>query len=492
MGRRLLSRVRTVIAPTMLIAALLWLSPASAACTWKFDWYCSDCAKIGGRTTGEQGGYPSEAACESARSQVRSPVSAMSCDRVGWCDEPRAVRPVPPSGNTVGGGGHRGPIASQPDYSHQNKMAEQARQAEAARAKAEAERKAREQAAFAKAKADLLGDLKGSTLDRGRSLKGVGDSNTLDLKSGTPTFGIKANPSGTLQLKKPAEASAKPDKNMVSDPALLTKPPLFSKGSKNSAPVVAESRAVGLAQGRLETRDPVWLKNIRNEALQTARSERKFVDDLRRSFRANEPPKPEAIRSLGALKAGEIILVNSEKPGGLADLVQGFLDRKISDRPDRAPVSHAFVYLGKSGSHRLFLDNQLGEGPRIIGETELRQRYGHRQLFTARPTMPIDGTALFRAAADYARSNEAAINRGHGLLGTKYGVFGKDNFVCSETSLFAVARASNGALDSLTHDLRAKKKFDIIKVTPGDIYDQDGLGYFTVRSLQLDGSRAKH
>ena len=76
-------------------------------------------------------------------------------------------------------------------------------------------------------------------------------------------------------------------------------------------------------------------------------------------------------------------------------------------------------------------------------------------------------------------------------MGTKYGVFGKDNFVCSETALFAVARASKGALQSLTHDLRGKKKSEIIEVTPGDIYDQDGNGYFTVRSLQLDNPRAK-
>ena len=189
--------------------------------------------------------------------------------------------------------------------------------------------------------------------------------------------------------------------------------------------------------------------------------------------------------------AGEIILVNSEKPGGLADLVQGWLDRKISGRAKSAPASHALVYLGMSGGKKLFLDNQLAEGPRIIGETEFRQRYGHRQLFTARPTMPVDGTELFRAASDYVRSNEAAIKRGHGLWGTKYGVFGKDNLVCSEAALFAVARASKGALTSLTRDLRAKKKISIIEVTPGDIYDQDGKGYFTVRSLQLGSPRAK-
>ena len=128
---------------------------------------------------------------------------------------------------------------------------------------------------------------------------------------------------------------------------------------------VKEAQRRQKVQGRMETRDPVWLKSIRNAALQTARSEKKFTRELGKSFRANKPPKPKAIRSFGALKAGEIILVNSEKPGGFVDLVQGFLDRKISRRRNKAPVSHALVYLGTAGSIRLFLDNQLGEGPRI-------------------------------------------------------------------------------------------------------------------------------
>ena len=354
--------------------------------------------------------------------------------------------------------------------------AERQRRERERREKAERDRKR----AFERAKREALGLLKGTERGSG-GLKSTDDGG-LKLKSGTPTPGIKGDPDQGLTLK-PSTPPA--------GTRTVTKPSRFSKGTKYSAPVVTDPRAVRMAQGRLETRDPAWLKSVRNAALQTARSEHKFAHELYRSFRANKPPKPEAIRSLGALKAGEIILVNSEKPGGFADLVQGFLDRKISGRRHRAPASHAFVYLGMSGGSRLFLDNQLGEGPRIIGETEFRQRYSHRQLFTARPTMPLDGTELFRAAVDYARSNEAAIKRGHGLFGTKYGVFGKDNLVCSETALFAVARASKGALASLTHDLRAKKRFDIIQVTPGDIYDQDGNGYFTVRPLQLGSSRVK-
>ncbi|MDA0305204.1 MAG: hypothetical protein O3B76_02815 [Proteobacteria bacterium] len=204
--------------------ATLNAPPALAGCTWKFDWYCSDCAKIGGRTTGEQGGYPSEAACDSARDQVRAPVSAMSCDRVGTCDEPR--RSTQSSPNRSSGGGKRAaPRAPpQPDYEAQRRRQAEIRRQEESRLKAARERKAREQRAFEKAKADILGALKGSNLDQGGALKGIGGGSTLQLKSGTPTFGIKANPGGQLRLKGPGAVQLNNPQTASINPAFFTRP----------------------------------------------------------------------------------------------------------------------------------------------------------------------------------------------------------------------------------------------------------------------------
>lgn len=197
-------------------------SDAQAACNWKFDWYCSDCAKIGGRTTGEQGGYPNEAVCEAARSSVQQPVTAgSSCDRVGWCDEPEVTRPTPPPGGSRGGG--RDPVYRAPplpDYAAE----EEARRQEEARQAVERERKARERAAFEKARTELLDQLKGSTLDQDSGLKGTAAGDTLELKSGTPTFGIKSNPGGTLRLKDPNAVPLKNPDTAAVDPAFFTRP----------------------------------------------------------------------------------------------------------------------------------------------------------------------------------------------------------------------------------------------------------------------------
>ena len=199
------------------VSVVLFASPANAGCTWKFDWYCSDCAKIGGQTTGTQGGYASEAACESARDQVKSPVSSMSCDRVGWCDEPSKPSP-PPQTNTENKGGDY--TSSQPDYGAQQRMAEENRRQEEARQQAKRERKAREQRAFEKAKTDTLRMLKGSSSSSGSK----DPVSTLKLKSGTSTFGIKVNPDGQLRLKSPSAVKLKNHENAVADPSFFTRP----------------------------------------------------------------------------------------------------------------------------------------------------------------------------------------------------------------------------------------------------------------------------
>ena len=199
------------------VSVVLFTSPANAACTWKFDWYCSDCAKIGGQTTGTQGGYSSESACENARDQVKSPVSAMSCDRVGWCDEPSKSPSSPQTDNENRGGSY---TPSQPDYGAQQRMAEESRRQEEARQKAERDRKAREQRAFEKAKTDTLKMLKGSS----PSIDSKDPVSTLKLKSGTPTFGIKGNPDGQLRLKSPSAVKLKNPENAVADPSFFTRP----------------------------------------------------------------------------------------------------------------------------------------------------------------------------------------------------------------------------------------------------------------------------
>ncbi|MCF8178192.1 MAG: hypothetical protein K9J74_06755 [Sulfuritalea sp.] len=101
-------------------------------------------------------------------------------------------------------------------------MEEEMRRQEDAYQRAEQERKARAQRAFDKVKADALTSLKGVTLNQNDGARGT--ASTLELKSGTPTFGIKGNPDGQLRLKTPEAVKIRNQERAIADPAFFTRP----------------------------------------------------------------------------------------------------------------------------------------------------------------------------------------------------------------------------------------------------------------------------
>lgn len=161
--------IRFLVLPLAVAAGLWGSAPAAAGCSWKFNWSCPSCGKIGGATSGAQGGYPSKSACEAARRGANSAVSTSSCVQVGTCDG--TVTRQPP-----------------PDDDYLRRQEEEARRQEEARAKEAAERKAREQAAFEKSKGELLGQLKGvllySPIDMNKALaKGFHDNGWTERRT---------------------------------------------------------------------------------------------------------------------------------------------------------------------------------------------------------------------------------------------------------------------------------------------------------------------
>lgn len=207
--------------------AVIWFSGlAHADCTWSFNWYCSDCAKIGGRTTGTQSGYSSEAQCNSARSGVAREVTTGSCSSSGYCgDSSGSSRPPSGGARPSRGGGYQEPAI---DYEAESRRAEEERMRQESE---EAERRAREQAEeehkqrqFLHDKLDTLKSLKGADFDGvggGKpQLKG-GSDDILPLKGGTTTLGIKPNPG---QSDSPEQGN-------------LELGSRYSKGSRFSAPV---------------------------------------------------------------------------------------------------------------------------------------------------------------------------------------------------------------------------------------------------------------
>lgn len=180
------------------IASFGSVTSAEASCTWSFNWYCNACAKIGGRTTGSQEGYATEAQCDSARQSVAREVTTGSCSSSGLCDTPAESRTAP-GVRSPQGGGYQAPAM---DYEAERQRAEEERMREEA---ADAERRARDKAErdrkqrqFMSEKLDVIKTLKGADFDGtrgGLELKGGADDR-LPLKSSTETLGVKRDKSG--------------------------------------------------------------------------------------------------------------------------------------------------------------------------------------------------------------------------------------------------------------------------------------------------------
>lgn len=166
-------------------------SPAFASCTWYFNWSCSRCADMGGRSTGTQGGYPTYDSCNSARGSVDSTVTAHSCQSDGYCDSPAAA---PSTGYDGGSGTLQQPqqqIYAEPqvDYealrrqqeTEQRRIDEEIRQREAEEKAAEEKRRRQ----FFKDKSEALGALKGVT-----DFEGSGGDLKIKNSSGD-SIGIK-------------------------------------------------------------------------------------------------------------------------------------------------------------------------------------------------------------------------------------------------------------------------------------------------------------
>ncbi|TAL27541.1 MAG: hypothetical protein EPN97_16880 [Alphaproteobacteria bacterium] len=196
---RLVKKILLNLSPVLAVAAISSFStPAVADCTWYFNWYCSDCAKIGGQTTGTQSGYSSESSCNSARGSVASGVTTGSCSSSGYCDSPAAT---PSPGNGGGPGYYRQPqqrtYVPQIDYEAERRRQEaEQRRLDAEEAKRQARLKAEEdkrRRQFMKDKAEALGSLKGSV-----DFDGSGNGELKIKSSSGDSLGLKDGSSAVI------------------------------------------------------------------------------------------------------------------------------------------------------------------------------------------------------------------------------------------------------------------------------------------------------
>lgn len=176
------------------IGALLYpVSAAAAPCEYYFTWSCSGCANIGARTTGKEGPFPTESACNSAASSMRSNmgqagggVTINSCTPTYYtCGEDTPGRPSSPGrGQSAPDPGHAAPSY---DYEAERQAQEERERQERAE---DERRKQKEQEAREKFEQDKQNALK--------QMKGT-QGGALELKGASTTAGARAaNP---LKLK---------------------------------------------------------------------------------------------------------------------------------------------------------------------------------------------------------------------------------------------------------------------------------------------------
>lgn len=197
--------------------------PAAAACTWSFNWYCSDCAKLKGRTTGTQDGYPTEAACDGARRSVARGVTTGSCTSSGICESPSTAVPRP----TDPAAPRRPGVVGPDEYELEQQRLLQAGREQQMRF--EAEEAARAAAAKAE-KAAAQRKLESDRIEALGSLKSFdGDRTSVAPPPADPT-GLKPLPSAPAVLKTPDPPRA----NAPRDAKAATKSPAPALASKTA------------------------------------------------------------------------------------------------------------------------------------------------------------------------------------------------------------------------------------------------------------------
>jgi hypothetical protein len=155
------------------------------------------------------------------------------------------------------------------------------------------------------------------------------------------------------------------------------------------------------------------------------------------------PPAPQ--RGLSELRSGDVLLVappDGYAPGALASKGLMYVDKLTSwewgEGSSRA--SHSLIYLKTVNGRKLFLDDQLGEGPRIKTEEMILKEYEGRSMDVAQPIARPDAEKLWTAARQLEVQNLAHLDQSP-VGASTYNLYGDDHMVCSEASRWALVQA---------------------------------------------------
>lgn len=254
-------------------------------------------------------------------------------------------------------------------------------------------------------------------------------------------------------------------------------PPVSVAGGGSVSP---EAR---MEQQEFDTMKEQWLRKERQLIAQRLAEPNKWSNSIYRSLKVKAPPLP--YKTFDELQPGDTLLIEGSRAVTAPD--QALSGNRVQVTGP-AGVSHTVLYLKEINGKKLFLDNQPGEGPRIVPEEYILNKYGSRGVEVAKLAQPLnreEAGRLYAAAKAMRAKNVKKIAANKWFDETTYGAWGKDNVVCSESD-WALIRASGR--DIPASDDRLKKRLGV-EFSPQDFYGNDQ--YFLISPLALPQRRAR-
>ncbi len=231
-------------------------------------------------------------------------------------------------------------------------------------------------------------------------------------------------------------------------------------------------------QQQLSTRPADWIAQHQGSVERRLREPNKWSKALAASLTTKAPPPP--YKKLGELEPGDVLLVAPLR-SDLVGIAINAADARLSGTKASA-ASHTVLYLKRVNGIRFYLDNVPGEGPRIVPEVYIMNKYGRRSLEVAKlaqPLQPAEGERLYAAAREMRAKNLARLGGNKWFDATTYGAWGKDEVVCAEAD-WALLRAAGRAIPASSDQLKRGLGLDF---SPADFHGD--RRYFLVTPLAL-------
>jgi hypothetical protein len=189
-----------------------------------------------------------------------------------------------------------------------------------------------------------------------------------------------------------------------------------------------------------------------------------WADEIAWSIGEGRAPGTEKQPDLSSLRPGDVLLVLAR---GFFSTLVSYADKYLSADPRawQSKASHSVIFLKEEGGVRLFLDNQPGEGPVIIDEKTLLERYRGRGMDVAALAQPLnaqEGGKLIVAAMELAQKQKKHVDPLK-PWDTLYGIWG-DDMVCSEADRWLLVRAG-----------RVIPRDRIVEYAPSSFYRDDQI-----------------